>query len=97
MQPKISNFHLEQYKTLCEEWLSASTQLSELEAYVASLRAEIITQSKGERMEYGVKVSQVESKGKVDYKGICASLNLNDSILDNYRGEPSSYWKITRY
>ena len=97
MQPKINDFHLEQYKALCEEWLSASTQLFELEAYVASLRSEIISQSGGERMEYGVTVQQVNSKGKVDYKGACSFLKVDDSILDAFRGEPSSYWKITRY
>lgn len=93
----IKDLECEHYRMVCEEWKEAYAALKEDEAYVAGLRDKLVELSGGERMEYGVKVSRVITKGRTDYKAIVAEVGVDQEIIEKHTGMPESTWRVTKY
>ncbi len=77
-----------QYKKLCEQMKSAE---SAKESIKNSLVA-ICSNENG--VGAGIKVLKKQSKGRVDYPSLIESLNINDAILEQYRGKSTESWAI---
>lgn len=93
---KIKDLETEVYRELCEEWKQASTELKEQEAYVESLRKQLIEKSGGDRCEYGVKIFSVTSR-RTNYKKIVDDLDVPQEIIEKYVGMPETAWRIVKY
>ena len=94
---RIEDLETELYKQLCEDWKEALIVLKEQEALVEGLRQKVIEKSGGERMEYGVKVSLVSSKGRTNYKAIVEEMNAPKELIEKHTGMPETTWRVTKY
>jgi len=65
---EVINFEEQSYKSLCEEMACLIQTEKELKARKDILKEEILKQSGGERLEFGIKVAKRVVKGTVDYK-----------------------------
>lgn len=94
----LIDFDRERYRDLCEEMKSVLQLEKEVAARKDKLRKELIEVAGGERMEYGIKLTQKSSMGAVDYKQIVEDhLNIDDVMKDSYRKPGRSFWEVRSY
>lgn len=80
------------WKAAAQEWVSVHKQLKACETRERELRDLLISMSqKQNSCGGGVKVSRFFRKGNIDYSQIPELLDLN---LEQYRKDPTEYWKI---
>lgn len=85
------------YKDNCEELSEAIRIEKEIKVKVDELKKTVIEMAGGERMEYGIKVAYIPTKGTLDYKKIVEELDLEDTLLEKYRKPESGYWVARNY
>lgn len=93
----IKDFETSLYEQICEEWKAEYTRLKEQEAYVFELRQKLVDMAGGDRMEFGVKVQHVESKGKVDWKAIATEMQASKEIIEKHTGAGGFVCRVTKY
>lgn len=94
---KVTDLETELYQAVCEEWKQAIVELKEKEAEVAKLREQLISLAGGERMEFGVKIANILTKGKTNYKAIVEELGVDQETIEKHTGMPETVWRVTKY
>lgn len=84
----------ERWFSIATEWAMLQENLIELEKRDKQLRDTLISMANGKNcVGAGVRVCKVARKGNVDYGSIKELKGVN---LDQYRKEPSEFWKIQK-
>ena len=78
----------QQYKTLNERIKSMETAKEEIKKSLVS----ICNNESG--LGAGIKVLKKMSKGRIDYPTLIESLNINEAVLEQYRGKSTESWAI---
>jgi putative phage-type endonuclease len=79
---------------MADEWRTLSGMIKDLEAQEAELRKLLISTCDDQScLGGGIAVSKVVRKGNIDYSKIP---ELKDVDLEQYRGQPVEYWKISK-
>lgn len=94
---KITDLETALYEQVCDNWKEAYSRLKEQESEVELLRAKLIEISGGDRMEFGVKVQQIATKCKTDWKCLALELGANIEDIERWTGMPFLSWRITKY
>ena len=94
---KITDLETALYEEYCQAWKEAYSKLKEQEAETEKLRAMVIELSGGDRMEFGVKVQSIETKGRTDWKSLALELGANPEDIERWTGNSFTTWKVTKY
>lgn len=97
---KLIELSVSDYKSSCEEMRDLLRLEKEIEARKQELRKIIIQKSGGNRMEYGIKVQKVTSKGSIDYRALAEELIRAEQLRlveEKYRKKEVEKFVITSY
>jgi len=96
----VVDFERELYRELCEEMRELLSKKKELAAREEEIRKRLLAMSGGARMEHGIQISLIESRGSVDYRAMVEGVYTPEEVerlSGVFRKPDKSYWKITSY
>jgi len=93
LEPKQKEVNTLSAKTLLDEYDDLTAKIDDAAARKKEILSELIAMSKErDAIIHGRKLTRVERKGSVQYKKIP---ELEGVDLDQYRGKPTQYWKLS--
>lgn len=87
----------ENYKDLCAEYKAVRQLRVEAEEKELELRKKLEFHSKGNRLEYGVKVQTIETRGAIKYKDLPEVQKLDANYLDAFREPTRTSIRVSIY
>lgn len=96
MHDTTIDFKTSAYEQCCEAWKAASRRLKEAEAAEKEAREMMLFMAGGERMEHGVKITEVSRANGYDYKAYC-DIKVSSEELAPFKKPDTKYFKVSLY
>ena len=94
---EIVKYTQSDYKKLCDEMRAVLSLEKEIAERKKELRDLIIDQAGGNRLEFGIKVSVIDVKGRVNYSRLITDLEIDEATLEDYREPTAERWDVRSY
>ncbi len=94
---EIIDFQRCKYQDLCLEMKELLSEEKERAAKKSEIRSQIIEMAGCNRMEYGIKLQSITSKGTIDYPKFVKDCKVEESTLEFYRKPERTCWKVSSY
>jgi hypothetical protein len=93
----IYELHTNEYENVCIELRELLMKEKELKAQILELKKQAIIMSGGNRMEYGIKISQKIRKGSVDVDRMSLVLGISQTMVESFRKPDTEYFEVRSY